>query len=222
MLKPTEYYPRIGRGKRAWVNLTHRAEIVAAHRQLGLIIADLNQVLNCIEPVKENGNAYGHQIRNALIVACTEFEAQCVGVLKANAQEPIGRFYTTNDYFKLQSAMKLSEYVFTLSRHPQTEAVQPFKDWNAESPTQSIRWYDAYNKTKHDREACFQLANLSNLINAVVGCAIMYWAQENGTYPARANAFFGDLSLKACPKHEFEYQFSPGSEAFPSAIPYPF
>ena len=49
--------------------------------------------------------------------------------------------------------------------------ISPFKNWNPSSPTKSLKWYDAYNKIKHDRIENLSLATLDNAINAV--CALI-------------------------------------------------
>ena len=49
--------------------------------------------------------------------------------------------------------------------------------WNARHPTSSLVWYDAYNKTKHDREKNLKLATLNNAITAVGAAVVMFRAQ---------------------------------------------
>jgi hypothetical protein len=52
-----------------------------------------------------------------------------------------------------------------------------FGDWDAASPTKSLTWYDAYNKTKHDREENLKFATLSNAVQAVGATVVMFHAQ---------------------------------------------
>ena len=124
---------------------------------------------------------YGHHIRNLLILAATEFEAQCVGILHANNVHSIGNHFNTNDYVKLLEAMRLNEYRFKLAMFPDYPLVMPFAHWHKASPTKSLEWYHSYNKTKHNREVEFSGASLQNAINAVVACTTMYIAQVLGT-----------------------------------------
>jgi hypothetical protein len=103
-----------------------------------------------------NFEAYGHEIRNLLILAATEVEAHWKGVLRANSQ----RADTTADYVKLLPAMKLNEYAVKLPFYPWLDAVKPFKGWSNSKTTQSLAWYDAYNAVKHDRETEFEKGTL--------------------------------------------------------------
>jgi hypothetical protein len=119
--------------------------------------------------------AYGHEIRNLFIVACTEVEAQWKAILDAN-KYPAGK-WTTNDYVKLLAPLRLADYQIDFTLYPSVPTLSPFSSWDARMPTQSLAWYDAYNATKHDREKNFSLATISNVVNAVAACAILLIAQ---------------------------------------------
>ncbi len=43
--------------------------------------------------------------------------------------------------------------------------LQPFKDWNSSKPAQSLSWWDAFDKLKHNRFKSRQLANQENSLN---------------------------------------------------------
>ena len=178
-----EYYPRIGRGTPwPYTATVHHAAIASAEKQLALLCEDLDSIFSVIEPAPAQGDAYGHRIRNLLLLACTEFEAQCVGILSANNASPIGRHFNTNDYVKLKDAMYLNQYELQLVRFPNWPRLSPFQGWTASSPTQSLTWYDAYNQTKHDRETHFPAATLSQTINAVAACVCIVNAQVATDY----------------------------------------
>ena len=51
---------------------------------------------------------------------------------------------------------------------------EPFAEWNS---GQELTWYQAYNKSKHDRHDQFKLANLENLLNAVTGLLVLLSSQ---------------------------------------------
>lgn len=50
----------------------------------------------------------------------------------------------------------------------------PFLSWVPTASTGSLPWYDAYNGTKHDREAGFNLASLENVMDALSACIVLY------------------------------------------------
>lgn len=43
--------------------------------------------------------------------------------------------------------------------------IQPFKDWDSTKPKQSLIWWDAFDKLKHDRFNNRKLANQENALN---------------------------------------------------------
>ena len=176
-LSSGQYYPRIGPCGWPYDRTPYRTQIQSAQRQLSLLCDDLNDAFTTIEPVASNSLVYGHKLRNILLVASTEFEAQCVGVLSANNVQPIGRHFNTNDYIKLLPIFRLDQYRIGLRMFPDFPPMQPFKLWANDRPTKSLLWYDAYNQTKHNREANFQFASLENAIQAVAGCFCMFFSQ---------------------------------------------
>jgi hypothetical protein len=182
----SEFYPRIWRG---WTFETARdvtVPEVSKSRYLGNLISSLEQVESLFDslaklfrvahPAPDNLDAYGGAIRELMILAATEVEAQWKGVLVAN-NYPCDKPLRTNDYCKLLSAMRLDQYTVKLLRYPDVGDLTPFSGWNASAPTQSLPWYDAYNAVKHDREANFAKAQLGHAINAVAGCVVMLAAQ---------------------------------------------
>ncbi len=150
----------------------------------------LENILRTVHPVADNFGAYGHDIRNLLILASTEVEAHWKGVLAANGVN--GR--NTNHYVKLAEPLKLREYAIRLPFYPWLEAVKPFDGWGPNcNPSKDLRWYDAYNAVKHDRENQFKQATLTNALQAVCGCAVMLFAQFGTSgfhYRAEVNSFF--------------------------------
>lgn len=50
--------------------------------------------------------------------------------------------------------------------------IQPFKTWNIEHASQSLQWWFAFNKTKHNRFNKLKLANLENALN-ILGALYM-------------------------------------------------
>jgi hypothetical protein len=186
-LAPGQYYPRIARpsgdnlqdspgiypGDREALN-----EMAIAHDQIMVLASRLEDICRTVHPIGPNFTAYGHEIRNLLILACTEAEAFWRGVLVANhVSSPGGRF-STNDYVKLVPAMKLGEYGVYFSSYPWMDIVKPYATWGSSgAPTRDLPWYDAYNSVKHDREGQFHRATLIHAFQAVAGCLVMLFAQ---------------------------------------------
>lgn len=160
--------------------------------QLHALIQELQQICRVVQPAQSNFNTYGIEIRNFLILACTEVEAQWKNIMKANGVNAASRL----DYVKLSPAMKLPEYQVSLPWYPWLEPIIPFENWQ---PTiapakQDLPWYDAYNATKHDRESAFEAATLENALKAITANFVMLCAQYGWDFARRKeqadDAFF--------------------------------
>jgi hypothetical protein len=156
--------------------------LVKSVQQLSTLTKRLNSIFNNVYPTQDNINCYGHEIRNLLILTCTEVEAQLKGILTANGYDT-SKMCKTSDYVKLKEILKLNEYKVNLSHFPEVDPISPFKDWDITKPTSSLFWYDNYNAVKHDREGNFHKANLSSVINAICAVAILLYAQYGDNIP---------------------------------------
>jgi hypothetical protein len=78
---------------------------------------------------------------------------------------------------KLLTPMLLDSYQLSLQSYPHFPPFTPFGGWDAAAPTKSLTWYDAYNKTKHDREENLKFATLQNAVQAVGATVVMFHAQ---------------------------------------------
>jgi hypothetical protein len=150
---------------------------IGSLQQVEMLFDSLSSLFRVAHPEGDNLKSYGSAIRDLIILACTEVEAQWKGVLKANNLLVKDGRYSTKDYVRLLSAMKLDGYKVELIRYPGLPRLVPFAGWNSTQPTQSLFWYDVYNKVKHDRETNFNDATLGNAIHAVAACVVMLAAQ---------------------------------------------
>jgi hypothetical protein len=176
--KPGTAYKRISRPLNTGGSLQRAIDREAETQSfvaLKILLTKMEDVFETVEPGQSNLQTYGHKIRELLLLAAMEVEASWAAVLKAN-NYPKGRF-STNDYVKLLRPMLLDSFKLTLRSYPKFAAIVPFNGWNAQSPTKSLDWYDAYNQTKHDREAHLDAATLGRAVNAVGAAAVMFYAQ---------------------------------------------
>lgn len=156
--------------------------LIGGLNQLTILTDMLDQILNTIFPSTENLKAYGYNIRNLLVLACIEVEAQLIGIMKSNELAQKTR-YTTNDYFKLKHPLHLHEYSTNLSLYPHLNAFSPFNSWDESSPTQSLPWFDHYNAVKHNSELNINKATLESAISAVCALSIILRAQYGASIP---------------------------------------
>jgi hypothetical protein len=184
-LTPGEYYPRMARpdslnpaqplGKNPDVSDEFRYTRAKSTGQLHALIGQLEQICRVVHPEGANLNAYGHEIRSILILACTEAEMHWKSVLEANGANG----ETTKDYVKLAGPMKLADYKVDFNYYPWLEPLKPFEKWGTTSSTsKDIEWYFAYNQVKHNRDAKFSEATLRRAFQAVAACFVMLCAQH--------------------------------------------
>jgi hypothetical protein len=187
-LAPGEYYPCMARPSDAHPtespgynpgNEQMKGEIAVAEGQLIALTRQLEGICQAVHPVGDNLRAFGHEIRNLLILACTEAEAHWRGVLEKHSVTPTNRrYFTTVDYVKLAEPMKLNEYAAAFPYYPWLHAMKPFEKWGVTGkPTHEIPWYSAYNAVKHSRGTEFHKATLLHAFQSVTACAILIYAQ---------------------------------------------
>jgi hypothetical protein len=141
---------------------------------LGILLEKLLDLLLYIEPDTHSLNTYSHKTRELLILACTEVENQWLSIFKKSNILASGSRNTTNDYVKLNDSAFLKEYQIAYNNYRNIQPIQPFSNWINSNPTQSLTWYDAYNKTKHDRDTAFAESKLIHVLNAIAANIILY------------------------------------------------
>ncbi|MDE1985770.1 MAG: hypothetical protein KGJ28_04460 [Alphaproteobacteria bacterium] len=186
VLEPGEYFPRMARpteqtiyrsGFGWYPNAKDHADSIALARvQLTALARQLDRICQTVHPSIKTFDVFGHDIRNLLILACTEVENHWREVLVANGV--IEDRYNTGHYVKLRKPMKLDEYAVAFPNYPWIEPLKPFDGWgDTGRPTQDLGWYDAYNAVKHARETEFERGTLRHLFSAISACAVMIVAQ---------------------------------------------
>jgi hypothetical protein len=185
--------------------------------QLHALNQELQRICRVVHPIEANFAAYGHEIRNIIIIACTEVEADWKNILEANGQKARNR----GDYVKLAPAMKLAEYRIALPWYPWLDPIAPFEHWMP--PEKLLPWYDAYNNIKHDREKNFSQAELIHALTSVTGCFVMLCAQYGWDFAKRGeaaeDAFF---RLIDAPTWEPSEIYTPPYGTTPKKRPYAF
>jgi hypothetical protein len=161
-------------------NAIDRKAMTQSFVALKILLTKMQDIFETVEPGPTNLQTHGHKVRELLLLASMEVEASWAAVLKANGYG--GDRFTTKDYVKLMAPMLLDSFSLKLNSYPEFPSIAPFKGWIAQSPTTSLDWYDAYNRTKHDREKYLDAATLGRAVNAVGAAAVMFYAQFGYTY----------------------------------------
>ena len=143
-------------------------------RAFHLILKDLQELFDYIEPSDKNLNCYSYRVHELLLRACVEVEANCKAILLENGYKK-EEDLNIRDYKKINKTHRLSSYEVKV---PYWEGLKqtrrPYEAW---STGEKLPWYDAYNATKHDRYKSFQKANFNNLLDACCGVLVILSAQ---------------------------------------------
>jgi hypothetical protein len=184
-------------------------EMRLSEYSLRLLVEKLDEIFLYIEPSANSLNTYSHKTRELLILACTEVENLWQYYMRISSHSPVnGRMYTTKDYVKLGTKLHLKDFEFRLKTYAALPSIRPFANWDESAPTASLGWYDAYNKTKHDRDRYFSEATLINCINAVVSALIMHCVkfspfpmfEQTNTFASLINQHFDARFVDCNPK----------------------
>ena len=138
------YFPRIWRGiydvneyynyNNVDARKVYGNSYISSNVAVSNIFDALELLFRYIEPVSANCSTFGHKIREALILTCTEVETAWRSVLEANSSEK-KKSYTTKDYFALWEPMRLNEWSVALKDYPDLGRFSPFAQWEQACPT---------------------------------------------------------------------------------------
>lgn len=148
-------------------------------RSFLLLLKDLQELFDYIEPADENLNCYSYRIQALLLRACIEVEANCKAILKENGYEKKDKSgkdaMNMSDYKKINTTHRLSSYQVKVPYWSGTKNIRfPFSVW---STGNVLSWYEAYNTTKHDRLTGFKEATFDHLLDACCGVLVILSAQ---------------------------------------------
>ncbi len=148
-----------------------------------LIQSDIQRLFEFIEPSDTNLSVFSYRIHELFMRTCIEIEANFKAILSENIFTPLDKngaprpekLWKIHDYKKTNITHHLSGYkVHIPIWEGANSTFTPFKEWDIQ---QELSWYQAYNKSKHDRQSSFKEANLNNLLNAVSGLVALLSAQ---------------------------------------------
>jgi hypothetical protein len=152
-------------------------------RAFDLIIGDFKKVCEYIDPSDDNYAVYSHRLYELFIRVCTELESNMKAILRANGYKATNKIngvqqWNTNDYKKLESVLRLSDYqvIINFWNNGRGLKYNPFRNW-AKGKSGNLVWYQDYNEVKHNRDEKFYLASLENLISSICGLFVILFSQ---------------------------------------------
>lgn len=173
-------------------------------RMVFLLEKQLIEIFDYVEPNKDNENNYSLKIYQLFLSVCTEFENMCKLILLDNNYNKNENNLNIHDYLKVIKVMKLDLYECS---SPITKGIKikPFSGWRN---SKSLKWYRAYNHSKHNREKYFKEANLKNLINALAALRIVLYAQYGNS--STSNGFIKN-TFRAKIDDDYDYIYENNS-----------
>lgn len=96
-------------------------------------------------------------------------------------EDPNGNYKTT-DYIQILNRVSLQKYSISFIDCMNPYVCKPFENWDSTQPTKSLKWYDAYNKVKHNKNQNYDKATLENCLNAVAAVIILFSVRYSPYY----------------------------------------
>jgi len=156
-------------------------------RAFKVIQLDLIKCFEYIEPSDVNVNSFSLRTHELLMRACMEVETNFKAILKENIFNPVynsgtkagqsrpEKSWNMLDYKKINQTHRLSSYTVHIPIWSgEYGVIRPFEGWDNDN---SLDWYQAYNKSKHDRHNEFHNANFINMVKAVSGLLVLLSSQ---------------------------------------------
>lgn len=144
-----------------------------------IIQSDIINLFEFIEPSNINLKTYSFRIHELLMRTCIEVEANFKAILKENIYTKKSiTDWNIQDYNKVNVSHHLDDYAVQFPYWKgENNTFKPFENWKIEK--NPLTWYQAYNKSKHNRFESFENANFENLLNAFAGLFVLITSQFN-------------------------------------------
>ncbi|MCR6479764.1 hypothetical protein NU688_26650 [Variovorax sp. ZS18.2.2] len=141
-----------------------------------LIEEEILNLFTYVEPSDINSNTYSHKIQQLLMRTCVEIEANFTAILLENNYAEAKKGNTNIKHYRLiDKSHRLSAFEVRVPTWKGSNSVRsPFQAWASSSP---LSWYQAYNKSKHQRHENFERATFDALMDAFCGLNILLSAQ---------------------------------------------
>lgn len=199
----------------------YRTEYLSHIRQLEFVLDELTEVFRVVEPTLKNIKTYGNTLRNIILLSCTEIDSMMSRILRENGCSAEKGMYKTTDYVKLKRALRLDKYKIKFNEYEDLGSFCPYLKWSERAATKSLKWYDNYNKIKHDRQNNLYLANLETALTSISAYAILLFAQygiDNNIWKEHARKFF---NIQKSPQwHIKDYYIPHTNKLIPTNYPF--
>lgn len=154
-------------------------------RAASLIVEDLREIFDFVEPSVEGESAFSYRIHALLMRTCIEIEANFKAIFHAhNFRLGSNQRLDIVQFRRIDASHHLSSYEVDLPMWNGNSRIwRPFEPWHefrgrvAPRNSCTLRWYQAYNASKHNRHNEFRESNLGNLIESVAALIVVLSSQ---------------------------------------------
>ena len=124
-------------------NMKTKINIKNYKSSFDLLLKDLNQILEFIEPTNKNKAVFSHRIYGLLLRVCTDFESLAKDLLVESGYKKNPEKMTVHDYKTLEKSLFLeSVKIEFIAWEPKPLILIPFKKWYTSKPV--LSWYSKY------------------------------------------------------------------------------
>lgn len=140
-----------------------------------IIQKDLLTLFDYVYPSDANKATYSMRIQDIYVRSCIEVEANLIAILSENGYHK--QNFKMIDFQKVDSTHLLSQYKVDVPHWDgENKTILPFSAWAQGAP---LKWYQSYNKLKHEKYQYFDHANLLNAVTAVCANIVLLSSQFN-------------------------------------------
>jgi len=153
---------------------------------------DFSELMQFVSPSEDNLSCHSSRISALLVRVCIELESCFKSVLAENASLQNSNRTNIRDYEAIERSHSLSSYSFRIHGWWQEDKVfNPFSEWRSpDASQQSLPWYTAYGRTKHNILDANKYATFEILCLALGGLHIALVSQFGTNFwgPNRSGA----------------------------------
>lgn len=138
----------------------------------------LEETRQYVSPSSDNRNTYSDEFTKIILLSCSEIDSILKYLCKIENIEPTNKHYSMVDYEKLlnrHSSIKDIGYTpfYNSSLTEKPLVAFPFADLDDNKPYANLKWWENYQKIKHERIENVELGNLENAVFSLVAYYIV-------------------------------------------------
>ncbi|MBN1981263.1 MAG: hypothetical protein JW795_07020 [Chitinivibrionales bacterium] len=144
---------------------------VSSHLEYYLTLSkDIENVSRYIELCEDNYSVYSIELTRIMLTICAEIDVVAKQLCQKYEPKSKRNADNINCYrdILLKHIPKITEIRVDINRY--SLDFVPWRSWDSQ---QNPKWWNSYNKVKHQRHDSYKEANLGNVLNALAGLCVL-------------------------------------------------